>query len=926
MPDAPTLGRPPRAPDLPAGPPGFELLEELGRGGMGVVYRAWDADFGREVAVKLLRPDLPADAGTRFADEARITGQLQHPGVPPAYRVGTTPDGRPFLAMKLIHGRTLGEMLRAGDPVDVAAVFEGVAQAVGYAHAHGVVHRDLKPSNVMVGAFGEVQVMDWGLAKVLGAGRPAGDPAEAPTVPGVSSLRDAETVAGSVLGTPGYMAPEQAAGRSAEIDARTDVFGLGAILCVLLTGQPPFAGEDTVSVRRRAARGDTAGAFARLDGCGADPGLIALGKRCLAFAPADRPGSGNAVAEAVAGLRRAADARAAEAERARVAADVRAAEAGRRRRLVLAGAGGLVAVLLVGVAGTGYGLIRADAARRAEAGQRATAEAKEADATAVVEFFQDKVLAAGRPAGQRGGLGKDVTLRDAVAAAAPALGERFAGRPGVEARLRYTLGQTLITLSDPKAAMGQLDRAAALFAEAGGPDDPDALRSRIDLGVCLNDLARPAEAAALLERAAADCRRVFGPDHKDTLSALNNLSVSYSASGRAADVLRLREDVLAAKRRSLGPDHPDTLAGLSNVANSLVDAGRPDEALRLREQVLADRRRVLGPDHPDTLSIMTNLAISYEKAGRAADALLLREDALAVKRRVLGPDHLGTLLTIGGLANSYAAADRDAEALALREEAMATSRRVLGPDHPDALSAANNLANSYAEAGRDAEALAIREGVLAGKRRVLGPDHPSTWNTMNNLANSYAGVGRQAEALSLREEVYAGRRKRFGPDHPDTLTAGVGLAESLVGAGRGAEALPLLDACLSKLPKKGSAADAAVLRARHFKQAGDPAGCRATAETWEKIGRADGHYTAAAVRAVAAGAYASTGRAAEAAADADRAMAWLAKAAAAGRVDRGEVETDADLAPVRGRADFARLVASLPEAAPPPRPARTGVR
>ena len=155
-------------------PPGYELNTEIGRGGMGVVYRARDTALDRDVAVKLLAERYPADSpvAQRFLSEARITGQLQHPGIPAIHQVGTLADGRPFLAMKLIKGSTLETILkRRPDPSAergrLLAIFEAVCQALAYAHSQGVIHRDLKPSNVMVGAFGEVQVMDWGLAKVL---------------------------------------------------------------------------------------------------------------------------------------------------------------------------------------------------------------------------------------------------------------------------------------------------------------------------------------------------------------------------------------------------------------------------------------------------------------------------------------------------------------------------------------------------------------------------------------------------------------------------------------------------------------------------------------------------------------------------------------------------------------------------------------
>src|SRR5262249_11805344 len=203
----------------------------------------------------------------RFLAEARITGQLQHPGVPAVHQVGTLADGRPFLVMKLIKGDTLDALIKAGAKLNTLSLFEALCQAVGYAHAHDVIHRDLKPANVMLGPFGEVQVMDWGLAKVLasrGASPPGPDP-EATTPPTeIRSPRESETQAGSVMGTPAYVAPEQAAGEIGKIDARSDVFGLGAVLCCLLTGRPPFQGLDAHEIRVQAMRGQTEEAFARL--------------------------------------------------------------------------------------------------------------------------------------------------------------------------------------------------------------------------------------------------------------------------------------------------------------------------------------------------------------------------------------------------------------------------------------------------------------------------------------------------------------------------------------------------------------------------------------------------------------------------------------------------------------------------------------
>jgi serine/threonine protein kinase len=256
---------------------------------MGVVYRATDTALGRVVAVKVLQEKFGTGSGAarRFADEARITGQLQHPAVPPVHDLGTLPDGRPFLAMKLIKGQTLDALL-AARPEPAAgrgrfvAAFEQVCQAVAYAHDHNVIHRDLKPANVMVGDYGEVQVMDWGLAKVLAGGSrdlPEAGAGETASGLRIRSLRETDgslTQAGSVLGTPAYMPPEQALGAVLKIDARSDVFGLGAVLAVILTGKPPFTSGSAETTRIQAAQGKVGECFARLDACGAEPELVAL--------------------------------------------------------------------------------------------------------------------------------------------------------------------------------------------------------------------------------------------------------------------------------------------------------------------------------------------------------------------------------------------------------------------------------------------------------------------------------------------------------------------------------------------------------------------------------------------------------------------------------------------------------------------------
>lgn len=362
---------------LPALPEYSFSGRQLGEGGMGVVWRARDQRLHRDVAVKVLRSALVTQSTIvrRFEEEAQLTSQLQHPGVPPVHESGRLPDGRPYFCMKIVKGETLGQLLRRRESPDedlprFLQIFDQICQAIGYAHSKGVVHRDLKPSNVMVGAFGEVQVMDWGLGKILSAVEhvpPPRDDDQTSLVSVVETDRvnapERATQVGSVLGTYAYMPPEQAVGLVDQVDCRSDVFALGAILCEILTGQPPYKGTAT-EVKARAQLWDVGSAFERLRHCRADEALVNLARRCLGKERHERPNEGGEVAAAITAyqvevqerLQRADIARAtAEAESRRAAAEAReeqvlatARSEQRARRLGWS----LAATLAVGLAGT----------------------------------------------------------------------------------------------------------------------------------------------------------------------------------------------------------------------------------------------------------------------------------------------------------------------------------------------------------------------------------------------------------------------------------------------------------------------------------------------------------------------------------------------------------------------------------------------
>jgi len=283
-----TAASPNRVPvrELPVELAGYRVEESIGRGGVGDVYRVADPELGRELAIKILRREHANDTELvrRFRDEARLCGQLTHPGIVEVHEMGSLQDRRPYFTMRLVEGETFANILRRrADPTqdrhECLKILTRMCQTLAYVHAKDVMHGDIKPHNVMVGAFGEVQLMDWGFAHHRKA---------AAHLPETATLR--------VGGTPAYMAPEQT-GPSSSLTLATDVFCIGAILCEILTGRPPYAGASKNEVIDLAAQARLEDAHERLESCGAERSLVDLAHACLRQRPEDRPPDAGAVAQ-----------------------------------------------------------------------------------------------------------------------------------------------------------------------------------------------------------------------------------------------------------------------------------------------------------------------------------------------------------------------------------------------------------------------------------------------------------------------------------------------------------------------------------------------------------------------------------------------------------------------------------------------------
>jgi serine/threonine protein kinase/tetratricopeptide (TPR) repeat protein len=918
----------------------YKLLQQIGEGGMGVVYLAeQEQRVKRRVALKILKPGLDsAQVIARFEAERQALALMDHPNIAKVLDAGATDSGRPYFVMELVRGGPITafcDQNRLG-PEARLRLFLDVCHAIQHAHHKGVIHRDIKPTNVLVTLHDGapvVKVIDFGIAKATAQ---------------KLTERTLITAHGQMIGTPEYMSPEQAETGGLDIDTRSDVYALGVLLYELLTGTTPLEGRRLgaagfAEIRQLIREKEAERPSTRLSSLGEEAAAVAAGRgldvgrlaRLLAgdldwvvlkALEKDRTlryaSPGNFAEDVERYLRR----EAVLARRPSALYRVRKF-AQRHRAAVLTGVA-LAAALLAGAAAAAWQAVVATRAQRdalaaveAERGARELAQAREAEKRAVLEFLEKRVLAAGRPKGHQGGLGPGVTLAEAVESALPFVGKTFRDQPLIEARLRLTLGQSFRYRGDAKIAAGQCRRALALYRKHLGADHPGTLRAMHDLARCYHDLGRYADALKLREQTLALRQARFGPDAPETLRSMGCLACSYAALGRPADALRLREETLALQKARLGPDHPDTLRSMHHLANSYADLRRRGDALRLREQTLALRRAVLGPDHPDTLHSMNSLASSYTVLGRHADALKLCRQTLALRKAKLGPDHPDTLRSLNGLAVCHARQGRHAHAVGLYEETLALQKAKLGLDHPDTFQTMYNLAISYAALGRHADALRLREETLALHRARLGPEHPRTLMSVNNVAWSYAALGRHADALKLYGEALALHRAKLGPDHPATLFSMWGVAHTLVRLGRGAEAVPVIDECARHAPAAVGGPQLrrclTHLRLRHFQKAGDAAGCRQTAAMWEASKRtdADGLYHAARLWAVTA----AVTRAADpspaagkwADAEAERAVAWLRQAVAAGYKDAAHLKQDRDLAALRGRTDFTKLVTTL---------------
>jgi eukaryotic-like serine/threonine-protein kinase len=771
-------------------------------GGLGEVLAARQEELDRTVALKRIRPDKLHDvARRRFLREAAITARLQHPGIVPIYGLGQDEDG-PFYTMPFIEGRTLQEAIDAfhgdeslrRDPGRRALSFRSLLQqfiavcnTTAYAHDQGVIHRDLKPANIMLGPYGETLVMDWGLAKRLGAddaGAEAGEDA-----PSRSPSPDLLTATGAVLGTPQYMSPEQARGEPA--CPAGDVFSLGLILYAILTGKSPYSDAVLHGGRIHEAVREAAVVPPRRRDPGLHGALEAICLKALAGRPEARYSTARAMADDV----------------SRWLADepvtaYRSPFAERARRWVKrnrTAATGAAIALLAGVLGLGaVAGLQARHNRRLEQAYAAITQEKnkaeearaqsEAVSAYLVEAFRSPDPSLD---------GRQIKVADVLDWASERLDRGFAVSQATRGALLDTLGTTYRGLGLYDQAVSLYTKAAAVRESALGPDHPDTLKSRTTLAAAYRNAGRLPEAIALHEATLKAYETKFGPNHPDTLTSRHNLAVAYISVGRPTEANALFEATLKVREAGLGPNHPDTLTSRNAVAFVQHLAGRYSEAITLYEATLKAREAVLGPDHPDTLTSRSRLGMAYWESGRVPEAIALHEATLKLYESKLGSEHPNTLSSRTNLARAYRAAGRYDEAIALYEETLRLGEKRLRPDHPNNITTREELAEAYHAIGRVPEAIALFKATLELLEGKLGSDYPDALWSRNGLADVYESLGRWAEAERLYRDVLVRRRKALQPDSPMLAHSLAALARNLLTQSRSSEAEPLVREALA---------------------------------------------------------------------------------------------------------------------------------
>jgi len=847
---------------------GYRLMKRLGSGGMGEVWSALQSTLARPVAVKRLLPERlcegaqsVADAVIEFQLEAMVAGRLEHPNIVPIHDLGADENGHPLIAMKLVEGKTWSELIAADfdamSPPDFLGkhlpILISMANAVAFAHDRGVVHRDLKPSQVMVGAFGETMLMDWGLAI-------AWKDTERPDAPALNLPTTMSAT--NPAGTPALMAPEQAQGDAKRVGTHTDVFLLGGTLYFLLTGTYPYQAATSQAAFLKAMVVDQERPELRQPRRWIPKGLADIAMTAMSPEIAARHSSAAAFRDAVVDwMTGAAQRREAQSliEQAGAELDAHPAsydafgsilhqldraralwsDSPRAETLRTQAKEGFARKALAAndltLAHTQASTIDHEPTRRTllAAVDHAMREQQQREAQrrwsmrAVIWLLAALLLASVFYA-----YNIDSARRAEIAARQESDRQRDladAARKEAERNLDIAKAQgegafnvILYVLDELKGAMetefsvergltvteaNEMKHAIAgavasptvrYFQELDTSSWPKAMRlehSRrmLETGDRFREMGRFDEALLLTTPTLEVRSELLGGDDPETAASLNNIASLMQDEGRFDDALRYNEQALAIHIRAFGSEHPNTALSLNNLGVILRSMGRLEDARKHFGRALEIREKALGAYHIETAESLNNLASLERDLGHLESARVLYVRALAIREETLGADHPDTAASLNNLALVLGAMDRAGEAMPLFERAVAITERALGPSHPETAASINNLAGALYYLGEKERALELQERALGIRERALGVDHPQIANSLNNIAVTLRDLGRPEEALRRYELALAILEKSFGADNLKLVGSIGNMATLLQEMGRLDEALPLME-------------------------------------------------------------------------------------------------------------------------------------
>jgi eukaryotic-like serine/threonine-protein kinase len=708
----------------------YRILRMIDSGGMGTVYEAEQENPRRRIAVKVLSRVWSGSYAARraqlarFRHEGELLGRLQHPGIARIYEAGIASDGgseRPFLAMELIRGVNVVDHARERglNVSERVALLAQICDAVHAAHVKGIIHCDLKPENILVDEDGQARVVDFGVARSIG--------------PDAATLVSAIAEGGEIAGTLPYMSPEQFTGRSGDVDSRSDVYALGAIMYTLLAGLTPHdvAGRSFPEAVRRISDEEPRRLSALSPACRGD--LDAIAGCAIAREPGRRYQS---AAELAADLRRYLRH---EAVIARAPSAVYQLHrlVGRNRALAATLSAAALALAVTG----GLVIDQAGRARR------------EAQHAAAFNLFLQEILGAANPYD----VGGPLTVLELLDHASARAAECFEARPLAEADARETIGKAFFFIGDMASAEEELRRCLAIRSEVVGPDQEATLEAMSTLGRFVRERGRFREAIELLEQALRGRQRRLGPDDPRTLTTMHNLGLALFATHHDnAEAERLIRHATDGLIRQLGAEHPEVIWTAGNTANFLTNTGRAAEAEPLLQSLLERSRRINGEVHPRTLLIRSNYANALYELGRTLEVEKEMSANLRDYEATLGLDHPHALLALEMLGMAcQQEPGRMAEAERYHLELFERRARVLGPGHPRTGFALMRVSVCQQRRGAVDEAAASARQLLEIWRSAYNEDDDRVARASLRLARALVEMGKQgtAEALALSHQV-----------------------------------------------------------------------------------------------------------------------------------------------------------------------------